>query len=108
MRRDLFSRVSGVVYGDQEGEIPMGVYPGPKDLKIDYRGSMLGTISVPIFVCPIDGERKVVYYYDPAYPPLCSQKHLMEPARLEPVTDQVKVSKVSRIPRTSLRGRHRR
>lgn len=30
------------------------------------------------FYCPIDGEEKLVSYYDPANPPKCSNNHLMK------------------------------
>jgi hypothetical protein len=78
--KDLFAGVSAVVYGSEEERIEIGTETTPEATRIDYRGSMLGTVDVPIFQCPDDGERKIVYYYDPAHPPRCSQNHVMQPA----------------------------
>lgn len=37
-------------------------------------------VDLLYFVCPQDGERQLVAYYDPRNPPTCSQGHPMQPA----------------------------
>ncbi len=36
-------------------------------------------LDVLIYECPVDHERQIITYYDPAHPPMCSQGHLMQP-----------------------------
>jgi hypothetical protein len=78
MSYDNYSDIAGLVYGSSVDETS-----GPNENqtpKINYVGTMYGTVDLPIFVCPKDGERKLVYYYDPNDPPKCSQGHDLVPA----------------------------
>ena len=78
--RDLFSKTSGVVYGTEEAQIDVDTYRDPDAATNGQQDVNYSGIDVPIFICPIDKERKVVYHYDPQHPPRCKSGHIMEPA----------------------------
>ncbi len=81
----LNPRLAGVIVRE-EGRV-LGVIPRTL---LAQRASRLGTrgaadrmegspLDILYFECPVDGERRLVDYYDPQNPPICSHGHRMKP-----------------------------
>ena len=78
-------RLAGVVV--REGNQDVGVVPRWVLVQVASRLVIRGTadrlegapVDLPYFICPEDGERQIVFYYDPQNPPRCSRGHLMQP-----------------------------
>ncbi|MGB9872578.1 MAG: CBS domain-containing protein [Anaerolineae bacterium] len=71
----------------REGDRVLGVLPRRLLAQRAARWATRGTadrlegapVDILYFECPVDGERRMVPYYDPQNPPTCSQGHPMEP-----------------------------
>ncbi len=81
----LEPRLAGVVVRERGQEV--GVVPRKVLAQMASRLVTRGTadrlegapVDLPYFFCPEDGERQIVFYYDPQNPPRCARGHLMQP-----------------------------
>lgn len=83
---ELRPNLPGIVVmekGELSGVLPRHIVVRQAKRVVTRSSSMVRIEGSPLdalfFKCPIDNERKMVNYYDPTEPPLCSNRHLMVP-----------------------------